>query len=163
MFRITVNINSGAQELVATGATFDRAIDETDLKHAIDDFNNMAHGLVDSLMNNINAAPTTVLSIKPVDASLPTPFKLILHTHEGFDKNGSFAVAVNPPCGPLLEYHKSFRQACMTFWRMMEAMIMRVAGCNNYQLNMSPGPPVENVIYLDTPSGVRLASLTVQM
>jgi len=47
----------------------------------------------------------------------------------------------------------------MRFWSMMKAMMVTVARCNDYQLNMDPG----HVIYLDTPSGVRLASLTVQM
>jgi hypothetical protein len=163
MFHIAISVNSGAQELIVTGAAFDRAIDETVLIHAIDNFAKVAHGLVDSLMNNSNAAPTTVLSIKPIDVSLPTPFKLILHAHEAFDENGSFVVAVNPPSSSPEEEYMSFRQACMRFWSMMKAVMVTVARCNNYQLNMDPGPPVENVIYLDTPSGVRLASLTVQM
>ena len=163
MFHIAISVNSGAQELIVGGRAFGRAMKETVLIHAIDNFTEVAHGFVDSLMNDSNAAPTTVLSIKPIDVSLPTPFKLVLHAHEAFDENGSFTVAVKPPSSSPEEEYMPFRQACMQFWSMMKAMVAAVARCNNYQLNLDPGPPVENVIYLDTPSGVRLASLTVQM
>ena len=46
---------------------------------------------------------------------------------------------------------------------MMTAMVVSVTRCNTYHLSMDPGPPIEDVIYLDSPMGLRLASLTVQM
>ena len=165
-FCITISTSSGAQELTVVGGTpaeHPFSTEEADLKHSVEKFTNIAHGLVDSLMKNTNAAPTTVLSIKPTDPSWPTPFKLILHAHEAFEENGSFVVTTPQASRPSDEEHKSFRQACMQFWTMMTAMVVSVTRCNTYHLSMDPGPPIENVIYLDSPMGLRLASLTVQM
>eukprot|EP00966_Prymnesium_polylepis_P336723 7391719-Prymnesium_polylepis.2 len=161
-FRIMLNVNSGTQDLVVTGSTFNRATDDIYLQRAIDDFVNIAHGLVDSLMNNINSAPATVLSVKPMNTVLPTPFKLVLHAHEAFNENGDFVVTINHPGGSPIVTHKTYRQACMHFWSMMRNFVQMVAAMEAYKVQQD-AVPVDNLVCLDTPTGVRLASLNVQM
>ena len=162
-YRIHIDVNSGAQQLVVCGSAFNRATDETDLMHAIDDFFKISHGLVDSLMQNTTSAPTTVLSIKPVDDSLSTPFKLVLPAHDAFTEAGPFIVNCQHPHGPIkAEHHDTYQHACKRFWIMMKAMVNFIAGCQSYQVRKD-ATPTENVVFFDTPMGVRLASLTVQM
>ena len=160
MFRILVT--TVINELVVTGGEFGRDTDETALRNAIQDFLMVAQGLLDALMYTTDTLPTTLLSVAPVDSNRPTPFKLILHEHDAFEQSGLFVVGMAQTERPAVEQRRPYREACMLFWACLKALTECIGQSVNYRARRFV-PVQHNVAYLDTPSGVRLASLSVQM